>query len=127
MRPYRCYNPNCMEGIRPIDFWAEHGTCPKCGASLLDPGSKKFIACVEIVHFEPPGRFPGSGLGHWACNDKESVGVPFRGNDATGQDRATGFAGSVNCLECKKTRAWQEASGKEYVPYCEPNADYVVA
>lgn len=89
-RLYRCLNEECMDG--PFEFYAVPSRvlpkCPQCG---LDD-----VIELAVIHFCPPSRRRGQGLGILAC-----TGKGWHNKMVTGDPRI------VNCAACKQTEAWK--------------------
>jgi hypothetical protein len=96
MALYRC--TNCGR-----DFENDRPACAQCDIDpAKDPRLGRFIIRLEIVHFDPPTRFPGMGQGHAACNPLLKVGKQIA--------HATGDPSCVNCTRCRETEAWKTAN-----------------
>lgn len=107
-KPYRCQNQDCSEdpaGRLIFDFWAEDPVCPKCQADQRHPKRGVLIVELEVIHFDPPSKYRGLGLGHLACNSAYQPGQLLGGKHVM----ATGDPGSVNCPNCRESDFWKEA------------------
>ncbi len=95
MKLFRCYN--CKR-----EFEAAAPACTPCGIDpVAHPRDAGIVVPLVLHHFDPPGRRPGVGLNHAACDPKIKAGT--RGLAFTGE------AEHVNCPKCKLTEAYKLA------------------
>jgi hypothetical protein len=80
------------------DFEAEEFYCEKCDLDpKADPRLEQFAQELVVLHYEPPSRFRGLGIGRIACNLNASVAGL----------RRTGDPLAVNCSRCKETEQFK--------------------
>lgn len=86
------------------EFEAPVPACAACGIDpAKDPRDADLVAPLVTIHFDPPHRRKGRGMGHAACNPGLKVGHP--GCAFTGEPLA------VNCAKCKASAAFVAAEG----------------
>lgn len=74
--------------------------CPNCNLDPeKDPRDADHLTQLALIHFDPPGKYPGRGLNVAACNPKLRVG--------TGDHRFTGEKAAVTCFDCVETDVFQ--------------------
>lgn len=96
MRLWRCINPACCDdGKQGHDFTSEGttGTCDKCGVSSTDPRLGSVIVPRVVMHFHPPSKVKGIGVGHSACQPTRPIH----------EIRSTAVPSVVNCPRCMAT------------------------
>ena len=113
MALYRCQNANCSEdpaGRLIYDFESNEPAnlvcCPKCKTLLHDREYPNIVVKREVIHFEPPSKIYGKGLGFIACMPDTKIrgsGIP-----SNIPVRRTGVPGVVNCKKCLATPIMQE-------------------
>lgn len=112
---FLCDNEKGMGGRK---FEADAAVCPNCGATAAHPRMKDKVVPLATVHFEPPSKWKGIGVGHLACLPDKKFPDPAATVTATGEPA------HVNCPKCKATevfKAWAEKLG---VPEVLPEADF---
>lgn len=86
------------------EFEAARPACAACGLDPeADPRDKGAVVSLVTVHFDAPGRRPGVGVGHAACDPRLKVGRP--------RCAFSGEPSAVNCPKCKATEAFAAAGG----------------
>jgi len=86
------------------EFEADKPACARCGIDpATDPRDADIVVPLVTVHFDPPSKRRGRGLGHAACDPQirfGAVGAAF-----------TSEPGSVNCAACKASEVFLAAGG----------------
>lgn len=86
------------------EFEAAAPACTDCEIDpKKDPRDKDLIVEMRLIHFDPPSKREGRGLGYAACNPGLKVG---RGNHGF-----TGEPDAVTCAKCKATEVYATAEG----------------
>lgn len=96
MPRYRCLN--CK-----AEFDAPRPACAPCGLdATANPRDAQLLAELAVVHFDPPSKVEGRGLGRAACDPAVKYG---------GDRRFTGEPAAVTCPACKASQAFAAAGG----------------
>jgi hypothetical protein len=97
---YRCYG--CMG-----EFESDRPACEACGIDpVKDTRDKGVVVPLVTIHFDPPSRREGQGLGCAACDPKLKIGVP--------RCAFTSEPDAVNCAACKATEVFAAQDGFSY-------------
>jgi hypothetical protein len=118
-KQWRC---RCPIAERDVEFTVEKGkpvVCPSCGADASDPRFKGMLFELATIHFDPPHRIPGFGMGHRACDP--TIKLPDKHNS-----KYTGEPGAVTCRACKATPAWKDSAEKWGIPVVLADEDLVL-
>ncbi len=90
----------CLECQR--EFEAAKPACAECGIDpATNPGDAGAVVPLVLIHFDPPTKRAGRGLGYAACDARVKVGAPKCG--------FSGHPKAVNCPRCKATEAFLAA------------------
>jgi len=99
---YRCY------GCR-TEFEAAKPVCEACGMDAsANPRDKDMVVRLTVIHFDPPGRRPGVGLNHAACDASIKLGAP--------KCQFTSEPVAVTCPKCKESDVYKAADGESGGP-----------
>lgn len=102
MKMFRCLQCN-------REFEAEKPACVECGVdSQKDPADRGIVQEIAMIHFDPPSRRPGQGLGYAACDSKKKIGTP--------KCQFTGEPTAVTCKACQESEAFKAADGMSNGP-----------
>ena len=115
---YRCYFCTNEKGLPGRDFEADKPVCPDCGADRSQPRMTDRVVALETIHFHPPSKRVGVGLGHLAC----SPGTKFPDPKSQVSITATGEPHLVNCPQCRASPLF--AAGP--APVVTPEGDYLL-
>lgn len=86
------------------EFEAAKPACAACGIDpAADPRDADLITELTLIHFDPPGKRPGRGAGHAACNSGLKTGHP--------RCQFSGEPTAVNCAKCKASEVYTAADG----------------
>lgn len=100
-RMFRCKGCD-SHGPNGHEFCGDPDTAKcKCGHTVKELQAAGVLYELTVVHFDPPGKFPGKGLGFLACQPAVKVG--------TGGHRATGLHKAVNCPACIASAAFNQS------------------
>jgi len=100
---FRC--PHCLISKRPLvafEFDSVTGECPRCGKF----SSLELVPVHYIILGSGPLFGQHGGKQHIACQPKRD----YLARHEQDMFSATAEARQVTCLECQRTRAWQQAA-----------------
>lgn len=116
VKAYRCMNPECLAKKSDALFFADPvpGTleCPQCGLKDSDPKFGGLLQRMVIVHFDPPSRIPGFGLGVRACDPTKGINVKAVSTKKPSWHSGTGNTDAVTCPQCKETLEFKKAAAQ---------------